>query len=211
MAEMNRCEEGMREQMNTNEPHRSDARENRSRILEVARTELTRSADAALMTIAKKAGVGQGTLYRHFPTREALILEVYRHESEALADSAAELLKTRPPDQALRQWMDRLAEYSVTKTALAKAISQGALIAAGPANPSYAVVAAAIDRLLRANEEAGTIRSGVTADDFILATAGLWMIDSNGDWKHRADRLLNFVMDGLRAGAPPRRTARKRR
>jgi AcrR family transcriptional regulator len=162
------------------------------------------------MTIAKKAGVGQGTLYRHFPTREALVLEVYRHESEALANSAAELLNNCPPDQALRQWMDRLAEYSMTKTALAKAISQGALIGVGPDNPSYAVVAAAIDRLLRANEEAGTIRSGMTADDFILATAGLWMIDPNSDWKHRADRLLNFVMDGLRVGARPRRTARKR-
>jgi AcrR family transcriptional regulator len=199
-------------QVNPSEPHRSDARENRARILEVALAELTRSADAPLTVIARKAGVGQGTLYRHFPTREALVLEVYRHESEQLADSAAELLSAYPPDKALRQWMDKLAEYFMTKTALAKAISQGALLSAGPANPSYAVVSAAIDRLLRANEEAGTIRPEVTADDFILATAGLWMIEPNSDWKRRADRLLNFVMDGLRVGAsPPRRTVRKRK
>jgi AcrR family transcriptional regulator len=199
-------------QVNSSGPHRSDARENRARILDVALAELTRSADAPLSVIARKAGVGQGTLYRHFPTREALVLEVYRHESEQLADSAAELLGAYPPDRALRQWMDKLAEYSMTKTALAKAISQGALLSAGPANPSYAVVSAAIDRLLRANEEAGTIRSGLTADDFILATAGLWMIEPNSDWKQRADRLLNFVMDGLRVGAsPPRRTVRKRK
>jgi AcrR family transcriptional regulator len=160
-------------QHNPNEPQRSDARTNRARILEVALAELTRSADAPLTVIAKKAGVGQGTLYRNFPTREALVFEVYRQESQQLADSAAQLLKTREPDQALRRWMDKLAQYAMTKTALAKAISQGAL-APGPANPAYAVVITAIEQLLRANEEAGTIRAGVTADDFILAIAGLF-------------------------------------
>ncbi|WP_457214080.1 TetR/AcrR family transcriptional regulator [Mycobacteroides abscessus] len=195
--------------MNTRGPNRSDARENRARILEVALAELTRSADTPLTTIARKAGVGQGTLYRHFPTREALIMEAYQHESQLLADSATELLETCPPDQALRQWMDKLSEYALTKTALSKAISQG-LLSPGPTNPSYPVVSAAIDRLLRANEDAGLIRAGVTADDFILATAGIWMIDADTDWKNRATRLLNFVMDGLRVGVTPR-TARKRR
>lgn len=197
--------------MNESGPQRSDARENRARILEVASAELTRSADAPLTTIARKAGVGQGTLYRHFPTREALILAVYQQESQQLADSVAELLDNYTPDQALRHWMDKLAEYAITKTALTKAVSQGGLLTRGPANPSYAVVSAAIDQLLRANEDAGLIRPGITADDFILATAGLWMIDANDDWKHRADRLLNFVMDGLRVGVPAPRTTRKRR
>lgn len=191
-------------QHNPNESRRSDARHNRARILDVALAELTRSADTPLTVIAKKAGVGQGTLYRHFPTREDLVFEVYRHESQQLADSAAELLNTCQPDQALRQWMDKLAQYAMTKTALAKAISQGVLGSASPANPAYAVVTAAIEQLLRANEEAGTIRGGVTADDFILAIAGLFLIDPNGDWKPQAGRLLDLVMDGLRAGAPPR-------
>ncbi|MBI0380734.1 helix-turn-helix transcriptional regulator, partial [Streptomyces albiflaviniger] len=79
---------------------RSDAAANRERILEVALAELTRSADVPLSTIAKKAGVGQGTLYRHFPSREALVLEIYRHEMRQVADTAAELLRTRAPDQA---------------------------------------------------------------------------------------------------------------
>lgn len=192
-------------------PNRSDARENRARILEVALAELTRSADAPLTTIARKAGVGQGTLYRHFPTREALILEVYEQESRQLADGAADLLRIHPPEKALRLWMDKLSEYAMAKTALAKAISQGALLSAGPHNPSYALVSSAIEQLLRANEEAGTIRPGVTADDFILATAGLWMITEDTDWKSRCTRLLNFVMDGLRVGAPAPPAARKRR
>lgn len=191
-------------------PHRSDARENRARILEVALAELTQSADAPLTTIARKAGVGQGTLYRHFPTREALILEVYQHESQQLADRADAVLATLPPDQALREWMNNLAEYAMTKTALVQAISQGALLSAGRSNPSYALVSSAIERLLQANEKVGAIRSGVTADDFILATAGLWMIEADSDWKGRADRLLNFVMDGLRVGAKPRRTRTKK-
>lgn len=191
-------------------PRRSDARENRARILDVALAELTRSADAPLTTIARKAGVGQGTLYRHFPTREALIIEVYQHESQQLADRAADLMAELAPDQALRDWMDKLAEYARTKATLAKAIS-GAFLSPGPDNPSYAVVSAAIDQLLQANIEAGLIRPDITADDFILATAGLWLIDADTDWKHRSERLLSFVMDGLRVGAKPRATQRTTR
>lgn len=197
--------------MDASGPHRSDARENRARILEVALAELTQSADAPLTTIARKAGVGQGTLYRHFPTREALILEVYQHESQQLVDRADALLATLPPDQALREWMNNLAEYAMTKSALVKAISQGAFLSAGRTNPSYALVSSAIERLLQANEVAGAIRPGVTAEDFILATAGVWMIEVDSDWKTRADRLLNFVMDGLRVGAKPPQARPKKR
>src|SRR5687768_1761405 len=101
---------------------RSDAQRNRERILEVALAELTGSADVPLSSIAKKAGVGQGTFYRNFPSREALVLEVYRHEMQQVADTAAQLLQTRAPDQALREWMDRLAQYAMAKAGLADAI-----------------------------------------------------------------------------------------
>jgi AcrR family transcriptional regulator len=185
-------------------PRRSDAQRNRERILEVALTELTRSADTPLSRIAATAGVGQGTLYRHFPNREALLLELHRHEARRLADSAAELLETRDPDQALREWMDRLAEFAMVKTGLAGALRQVTGTSAGPATPGYASVVDAIELLLRANEDAGTIRPGVTADDFILAIAGLWQIDPSGDWQSQAARFLDIVMDGLRAGASKR-------
>jgi AcrR family transcriptional regulator len=185
-------------------PLRSDARRNRERILAVALEELTRSADAPLSAIAKKAGVGQGTFYRHFPNREALVLELYRHEMQQVADSAAELLAVHAPDRALREWMDRLARFALTKVGLADAIRQAAGAPGSPGRPGPAPVLAAAEVLLRAAEEAGTIRPGVSADDFFLAIAGLWQIGPSEDWQARAGRLMDLVMDALRAGAPKR-------
>lgn len=182
-------------------PQRADAQRNRERILEVALKELTRSVGTSLSLIAKEAGVGQATFYRNFPNREALVFEIYRHETQQLAESAAELLTTNDPDRALREWMDRLAEYAMTKTGLAMAIRQVATAPVTDANPAYPSIVAAVDLLLRANEAAGTIRPGLTTDDFIIAIAGLWQIDPRTDWRPKATRLLNLVMDGLRVGA----------
>ncbi|GGZ43033.1 TetR/AcrR family transcriptional regulator [Streptomyces bluensis] len=185
-------------------PQRSDAQRNRERILEVALVELAHSVNVPMSVIAKKAGVGQGTLYRNFPNREALALEAYRHEVQQLTDSAAELLKTREPDQALRAWMDRLARFIMAKTGLADALRQAASTTGGSELSGYALVVASIELLLNANHEAGTIRPGVTADDFLLAIAGIWQIDIRGDWHTKTTRLLDLVMDGLRTGAPGR-------
>ncbi|MEW2514614.1 TetR/AcrR family transcriptional regulator [Streptomyces sp. NPDC046870] len=182
-------------------PRRSDAQRNRERILQVALTELSRCADAPLSVIAKKAGVGQGTFYRNFPNRESLVLEIYRHEMRQVAESAEDLLAGRPPDEALRAWMDRLAGFAMAKAGLADAIRQVTGAPGGPAKPSPTPVARAAELLLRANEEAGTIRPGVTSDDFFLAIAGLWQLDPHDDWQPRAARLLDLVMDGLRGGA----------
>ncbi|MFE7815476.1 TetR/AcrR family transcriptional regulator [Streptomyces sp. NBRC 110035] len=186
-------------------PLRSDAQRNRERILEVALVELTRSADTPLSVIAKRAGVGQGTLYRNFPSREDLVLEIYRHEMRQVADSAARLLETREPDHALREWMDRLARFAMTKAGLADAIRQATGAPGGPAKPGPSPVIEAAGLLLRACEEAGTIRPGVTVDDMLLAIGGLWQLDPTADWQPSATRVLDIVMDGLRAGAPGRR------
>ncbi|WEO99498.1 TetR/AcrR family transcriptional regulator [Streptomyces sp. FXJ1.172] len=183
-------------------PRRSDAQRNRERILEVALAELSRCADAPLSAIARKAGVGQGTFYRNFPNRESLVLEIYRHEMHQVADKAARLLETRAPDEALRAWMDRLAEFAMTKAGLADAIRQVTSAPGSPAKPPHTPVTSAAELLLRANEQAGTIRPGVTGDDFLLAIAGLWQLPPHDDWRPRANRLLDLVMDGLRAGAP---------
>ncbi|NUP22989.1 MAG: TetR/AcrR family transcriptional regulator [Streptomyces sp.] len=185
-------------------PQRSDAQRNRERILEVALAELSRSPDAPLSVIAKKAGVGQGTFYRNFPNRETLVLEVYRHEVRQLTDTAEELVRTREPDRALREWMDGLAHFAMAKSGLAEAMRQATSATGGSARPGYPLVVAAIGTLLDANHEAGTIRPGVTADDFVLAIAGIWQIDPEGDWRTQSTRLLDIVMDGLRAGAPGR-------
>jgi AcrR family transcriptional regulator len=185
-------------------PKRSDALQNRERILTVALAALIRSAKVPLSALAKKAGVGQATFYRHFPTREALVIEVYRHEMSQVADFPEHLLETRPPDLALREWMNRLAEYAMTKAGLANAIREVSSMRDCQGKSGYAPVVAATQLLLDANEKAGTIRAGVTVDDFFLATAGIWQIDFNGEWQPRLAWLIDFVIAGLRAGAPLR-------
>ncbi|GFM84826.1 TetR family transcriptional regulator [Pseudomonas cichorii] len=181
-------------------PKRADAKQNRERILKIAVVELTLSPTVPLTAIAKKAGVGQATFYRHFPTREDLVFEVYQHEMQQVASLAEQLLAEKPPAQALREWMDCLAEYAMTKAGLATALQQASAALACQGKSGYATVEAAADLLLRANTEAGTIRAGVTTDDFFLAIAGIWQIDSRGEWRVRLARLMDLVMDGLRAG-----------
>ncbi|MEV7403016.1 TetR/AcrR family transcriptional regulator [Streptomyces sp. NPDC091267] len=183
-------------------PLRPDAQRNRERILEVALAELTRAADAPVSAIAKKAGVGQGTFYRNFPNREALVLEVYRYEMQQVADTADQLLRTRPPDRALREWMDRLAQYAMAKAGLAEALRTTTGRHGSLAHLGHGPVTEAITLLLKANEEAGTIRPGLTPEDFVLAISGLWQLDPHSDWQPRAARLFDLLMDGLRAGAP---------
>jgi AcrR family transcriptional regulator len=188
----------------SSEPQRSDAQRNRERILEVALEELSRSVDVPLSAIAKKAGVGQGTFYRNFPNREALVLEVYQHEVRLVTDGAAELLRTRPPQQALREWMDQLARFAAAKIGLSSVMRQIVGSSDGKAQPGYGTVVAAVEAMLDANHQAGTIRPDVTAEDFILAIAGIWQLDARGDGQTRAARVLDIVMDGITAGAPAR-------
>ncbi|MFL5993122.1 MAG: TetR/AcrR family transcriptional regulator [Streptomyces sp.] len=187
-----------------NDTHlRSDAQRNRERILEVALAELSRAADTPLSAIAKKAGVGQGTFYRNFPNRETLVLELYRHGVQQIADTASVLLEAEEPDRALRAWMDHLARFAMTKAGLSEALRQALSNSSGKVTkPGHTPVTDAADLLLRACEEAGTIRPGVTADDFMLAIAGLWQLAPHENWQPQATRLLDIIMDGLRAGAP---------
>jgi len=131
-------------------------------------------------------------------------MEVYRYEMLQVANFAEHLLETRPPDEALREWMTRLAEYAMNKAGLANAIREVSSGRDCPGKESYAPVAAAAQSLLDANEKAGTIRPGVTTDDFFLAIAGIWQINFNDEWKPRLVWLMDFVMEGLRAGAPAR-------
>lgn len=181
---------------------RSDAQENRRRILEVALEALTTSGDASLNQIAKNAGVGPGTLYRHFPTREALVLEVYRYEVEQLAASAPALLEELGPVAALRAWFDRLAHYGMTKAGLGDALNAAASSRDALAAETYGPVIGALTLLLRANDAAGTVRPGLDPDDVLLILGFLWRIDPTSDWRAQADRLLDILVDGLRAGAP---------
>ncbi len=175
---------------------REDARQNRARILEVAQEALTESADASMNAIAKRAGVGPGTLYRHFPTREALILAVYRQEVERLAAYAPALLEGHPPIEALRLWFDRLAYYGRIKHALADVLH--ALTDDGLVGETYGPVVGAVTVLLNACERDGSIRPGVDPDDVLLAMGFLWRIGPGAEGEARAARLIGLVIDGLR-------------
>jgi AcrR family transcriptional regulator len=195
------------------DPLRSDAQHNRDRILEAARQALAASADASLNSIAKKAGVGPGTLYRHFPTREALVLAVYRYDVQQLADSAADLLMQHGPIQALRLWFDRLAHYGMVKHGLADVLQ--AATTDGLAGDSYGPIIGAITMLLTACVQEGSIRPGLDPDDVLLLLGFLWRIDPGADAQARAARMLDLIMAGLQAGAPGmhrpgRRPARRR-
>ena len=185
--------------MVTERPLRADARRNRDRLIEVAvRTFSSDGPDVPLDAIAKEAGVGIGTLYRHFPTREALVDAAYRNELTRLCDSAGDLLLDLPPDQALRTWMDRFVEYMTTKRGMGDALR--ALIASGgdPFAQSHGRLTAAITVLLRAGAAAGAIRPDVDPDDVLVGLSGISLATADPDRRDQGGRLLDLLMDGLR-------------
>jgi AcrR family transcriptional regulator len=179
---------------------RADAQQNRDRILEVAREAFAAAGDASLNSIAKKAGVGPGTLYRHFPSREALVLAVYRYDVQKLADSAAELLSVHEPLRALRLWFDRLAHYGMIKHGLAAALHDAT--SDGLAKETYGPVIEAITLLVTACARDGSVRPGIDPDDVLLLLGFLWRIDPGAGADARVARLLDLITDGLNAGAP---------
>jgi AcrR family transcriptional regulator len=182
----------------SDEVRRSDARRNREAILAAALEALTESPDASLNAIARRAGVANATLYRHFPTREELVLATYREEVRKVVDAAGRLLEKQAPIDALRSWVERLAGYAVTKHGLAdalrKATSPGRDLSS---TDTYTAIVAALDRLLRANISAGRLRPDLDAEDVILALAGLWQLDPAGDWRAQARRIYDIVLGGL--------------
>ncbi|MEV4643170.1 TetR/AcrR family transcriptional regulator [Actinoplanes sp. NPDC049548] len=181
-------------------PLRADARRNRERLLEVAvRAFTTGGSDVPLETIARTAGVGIGTLYRHFPTREALVEAAYRSELDRLCASAPELLRTHGPDAALRAWMDRFVDYMTTKRGMSDALR---LVIASGGNPyahSRDLLVAALTPLLAAGAEAGTLRDDVPVLDVLTALSGVALAAGEPAQREQAGRLLDLLVDGLRA------------
>jgi AcrR family transcriptional regulator len=183
-------------------PQRADARRNRDRLLEVAvRAFSTDGPEVSLDAIAKEAGVGIGTLYRHFPTREALVEAAYRSELDRLCESAPELLKTSPAEVALRAWMDRFVDYMTTKRGMSGALR--AVIASGgnPFAHSRDRLLAALTTLLEAGAAAGTIRTDVPAADLLIGLGGVTLAAGDAAQRDQAGRLLDLLMDGLRRHA----------
>jgi AcrR family transcriptional regulator len=173
---------------------RSDARENRARILAAAREAFAEDSATSMNQVARRAGVGAGTLYRNFPTREALVLAVYQDEVERIIGAVPALLARLSPLEALRRWTTDLVEAMRRKHGLGDALSPGAHQAIS--EQSYGPVIAAITQLLDAGKKDGSIRTDADPGDFLQLTGALWRAASCPE--DRAPRMLALILDGLR-------------
>ncbi|MFE2035386.1 TetR/AcrR family transcriptional regulator [Streptomyces scopuliridis] len=185
-------------------PLRADAQRNRDKILAAAvRVFSEEGLDAHFERIAKEAGVGSGTLYRNFPTREALIEAAYRNEVARLCDAVPGLLAAMPPGEALRAWTRRFIDYATAKLGMADALR--AVVASGtnPYADSHEMIQAALSSLMEAGTAAGEIRSDIRPTDMFAALAGIALTSAKPEQREQAERLLDLTLDGLRPVAPP--------
>ena len=177
---------------------RKAAERNRASIMEAAHELFAQSPTASMNEIAKRAGVGAGTLYRHFPTREDLILAVYRHDVQKLVDSVDEVLAVHPPLEALVTWFETLAAYIRVKHGLGEALHNAAIQNA--IDETYAPVVAAVGRLLDACVADGSVRPGLDPADVLLLMGYLWRVAPGEDGVAQGRRVIRIVFDGIRAG-----------
>ncbi len=176
---------------------RADARANRDRILDVARDALLADPGASLNSIGKAAGVGAGTLYRHFPTREALVLGVYRKEIDALVALAPALLTEYRPLRAFRIWCDQLAKFGRVKHGVADLLR--AARSDQDFQETYWPMLDAVRQLIGACEGSGEIHPGADAEDFLMLLGFLWQMPPTPAGEARVERLLALVFRGLGA------------
>ncbi|MGW5442096.1 TetR/AcrR family transcriptional regulator [Streptomyces asiaticus] len=183
-------------------PLRADAQRNREKILSAAvRVFAEEGLDAHLERIAKEAGVGTGTLYRNFPTRELLIEAAYRNELARLCDAAPELLAALPPREALRAWLARFMDYANAKLGMADALRGVVASGVNPYAQSHEMIQDALARLMDAAVTAGVIRSDISATDMFAALTGIALASGKPEQREQADRLLDLTLDGLSAGS----------
>ncbi len=180
-------------------PQRADARRNRERLLEVASDAFTESGvDASLEDIARRTGVGIGTLYRHFPSRDCLLEAVFRLSVDQLSQAADELLDTTPPEQALDEWMRRFVVYVATKKGLAAHLKSVVSVDSTLFAYSHERMNATVRTLVDAAVAAGGIRPDVDPTDLLHALSGVCLMADGPGWQDQACRISALLMDGLR-------------
>jgi AcrR family transcriptional regulator len=175
---------------------RADARLNRDRLLDAARAALAANPDASLNSIAKLADVGPGTLYRHFPTREALILAVYKHDIAQHAAAVPDLLAEHPPLTAFRVWLEQLAAYIRVKHGLGDALNSAA--AQTVINETYEPVTNAVAELLSACAKARQLRPDLNPSDVLLLMGFLWRVSEDEPGRAQGQRIFKMTVDGMR-------------
>lgn len=182
-------------------PMRADARRNHDRLVEIAAAAFAqKGVETSLEEIARRAGVGVGTLYRHFPTREHLVEVVYRREMQSLAAAAQTLSQEHSSDVALEEWMRRFVDYIAAKRGMANSLkilmnSNSALFAEGSG-----LIRTAIDGLVKAARDEGRIRADIDTTDLLHALTSIYSMPASPEWRDRANRLIGLLVDGLRAG-----------
>jgi AcrR family transcriptional regulator len=183
----------------TDRKPRADALKNRERILEVAKQEFTRSgANASLEEIAKKAGVGPGTLYRHFPTREDLLVAVYRSEMEKLAAAERTFADTLPPVEALRAWLLLFVDAVETKHIIAPVLNTLVGDPKKVFEASHAQIHEALRALVKRAIKSGDIRKDLDPIDLLRALVGVANVATSPDWQQSARRLVEILILGAR-------------
>jgi AcrR family transcriptional regulator len=181
---------------------RADARRNREQLLAAAVAAFSADGpEVTLEAIARSAGVGIGTLYRHFPSREALVDATYRSELARLCDGVPRLLESGPADQALRAWLELFGEFMTTKRGMAGALRMVIASGGDPFAESRGRLIATFDALLAAGAADGTLRADVSATDVLASASGVWLAAGEPAQRAQARRLVELLMDGLRHGA----------
>jgi AcrR family transcriptional regulator len=183
----------------TDRKPRADAQRNRERILEEAKKQFTRSgANASLEEIAKKAGVGPGTLYRHFPTREELLMAVYRSEMEKLAAAERTFADSLPPVEALRAWLLLFVDAVAAKQLIAPALNTLIGDPKKVFEASYAQMHEALRALVKRAIKSGDIRKDLDPIDLLRALVGVANVATSPDWQQSARRLVDILVTGSR-------------
>jgi AcrR family transcriptional regulator len=181
---------------------RADAARNRERVLEAAKAVFSAGgADASLEAVAREAGVGIGTLYRHFPTREALYEAVYRREVDQLGDLAEQLKTEARPLDALRRWLRSNVEFVATKKGMSSALAVAAQASPQLRSYSFDRLIKAAGALLERAAEAGEIRDDISPEDLLRALFGMCVMHDQPGWQSTVLRLLDVLVDGLQVRA----------
>jgi len=186
--------------LTTARTQRADAVRNRERLLQAANAVFSAGgADASLEAVARRAGVGIGTLYRHFPTREALFEAVYRHQVQQLADLAEQLKLEPEPAEALRCWLRSNVEFVATKKGMSAALALAAHSSSELAAYSRDRLTKAVGALLDGAIAAGEIRADISAEDILRAFVGMCYMNDQPGWQESVLRLVDVFVDGLRS------------
>ena len=178
---------------------RADSARNRQLLIDAAKAGFSDiGLDVSLEEIARRAGVGIGTLYRHFPTRDAVVEAVYRHEVEHLAAAVPQLLEKWPAGEALHKWMHLFVDYIVTKRLIAPSLAAAAAKSSSLHMSSLGLITNAISTLVKRAGASGDVRKDIDPSDLLRAMVGVSYGNPDAGWEASARRLIDLLMDGLR-------------